>query len=103
MKTGTFKLDGIALYSIKYEALPTGVLKGHLALVNSKTGASMGSAEHTKWSPKTREALAALIEAMEEDIAGAFFESYQPAGGAEEPGGLGEYLGAHANPDAPDV
>jgi hypothetical protein len=74
---GTIKIDGVEVGELKFDSIhsPTPVLSVTYAFTNSKTGDRYGSGHrNVGWSPKTLEALSALVAAIETDVCTDLFE-----------------------------
>lgn len=115
MQQGTPKFDGIAVFTAEFSFLgPTVKLSTKAAFVDSRTGHTHGwtTGEGGIWSTGTIDALKALRDSMEADLARLHFTEGAAVpgtgGGGEEPsaggggGGLGEHLGSGGE-DAPPL
>jgi hypothetical protein len=100
MITGQPKFDTLAVYTLEASLVgPTISLKCKLGFVNSKDGLTHGwsTGEGAIWSKATMDALSALREAMERDLAALHMHGMSDVGGAvvtTGPGlrGLGEHV-----------
>ncbi len=109
MKTGTARVIGVVVASIDMNFLETTArIEAQAALVNPKTGGTIGWMKERNWSPTTMEKVRELRDAMEADLAKNLFEETtgdafpvtqdaprDVATGAGSPpvGGIGEHLG----------
>lgn len=83
---GTIKIDSVEVGELKFDAIhsPTPVLSAVYALTNSSTGDRFGSGNRNiGWSPKTMEALTALIAAVEHDVCADLFGDAATISGVE--------------------
>ena len=86
MKTGSGKpsFDSIFLGEIRIDLLaqPDVFVQVVAGLMNSTTGRRFGSIQkRSGWSPNTLQKLAALLEAVEEDVAAEVFDGGSTSGG----------------------
>lgn len=108
MIKGAFRADGIALMEIEGASFLSGAanpkMRAKMAFVRTETGATLGWTVHENWSKETLTRLAALREAMEQDVADLYM--YQTGGAATTPGGaptsiplgIADHLGADEIP-----
>lgn len=109
MKTGTARVLGVVVASIDMNFLETTArIETQAALVNPKTGGTVGWLKERNWSPATMEKVRELRDAMEADLAKNLFEEttgdafpvtqdaprdVTTSAGSPPAGGIGEHLG----------
>lgn len=103
---GSIVFDGIAIATVEADVINK-KLTARAAFIDSKTGETHGwtEAQGTVWTEKTKAALVALINSMEQDMGRLHFAGIPAtpmpdSSSRSEPGGLGEHLQDH---DAPSV
>lgn len=114
MKTGTARVLGVVVASIDMNFLETTArIEAQAALVNPKTGGTVGWLKERNWSPTTMDKVRELRDAMEADLAKNLFEEPASDGlfptttpmtsdvatDAGSPGGIGEHLGKETQID----
>lgn len=91
MKTGTFRADALTLHSVAIDFSRGGVgLTARAGFVHTGSGVTHGWTETATWSTRTLQAIEALKEAMETDLAAHHFhggDGALPTAPAREGGG----------------
>jgi len=110
MIKGQLKADGLAVMEILHASFLFGSanprMRARVAFVKSTTGATLGYTEHENWSKETLQALTALRNSMENDVAQFYMEGHASISTNGEgvvtrlPQGLAEHLNSDEAPPA---